>query len=227
MIYALILHLDAPFQSWGTNSKFQLRSAGYAPSKSAICGMVCAACGALKESPQEAEIIASFSNTKMDSFCTKEGGIMVDYHTIQNYRKADGSLAMGKTVISQRHYWQNSRYNVILSSEDRNFLECVQTAMQNPVWGIWFGRKCCIPAAPIIQEPIMAYAEAREKASVGSYESFSEVEDFETGTDTWFDQPMGFGKRDSSGRERREYAPRRINHDYSYNGGDQTDFFNF
>lgn len=227
MIYAIILHLDAPLQSWGTNSKFQLRSAGFAPSKSAICGMVCAACGAPKESPQESEIITWFSMAKMDCFCMKGGGIMVDYHTIQNYRRADGSLAKGKTVISQRHYWQNSRFNVILSSEDRNFLARIHAAIQNPVWGIWFGRKCCIPAAPIIQEPIMVYADAREKASVGSYESFSEVDDFESGTDTWFDQPVGLGKRTSSGREGRAYAPRRINHDYSLDGGDQADFFHF
>lgn len=227
MTYALILHLDAPLQSWGTDSRFQLRSAGFAPSKSAICGMVCAACGAPKESPLEAEIITAFSKTKMDCFCMKEGGIMVDYHTIQNYRRANGSLENSETIISQRRYWQNSRFNVILSSSDHDFLSRIHIAIQNPVWGVWFGRKCCIPAAPIIREPIMAYADAREKASVGSYESFTEVDDFDSGTDTWFDQPMGFGKRTSSGREGREYAPRRINHDYSLNGGDITEFFNF
>lgn len=215
-------------QSWGTDSRFQLRSAGYAPSKSAICGMVCAACGASKESPLEAEIITWFSKSKMDCFCIKEGGIMIDYHTIQNFRRASGQVSSREeTVISQRNYWQNSRYNVILSSEDYNFLARIHAAIQNPIWGIWFGRKCCLPAAPIIQEPIMAYADAREKASAGSYESFSEVDDFESGTDTWFDQPMGFGKRNSSGREGRVYAPRRINHDYSLDGGDKVDFFNF
>lgn len=214
-------------QSWGTDSRFQLRSAGVAPSKSAICGMVCAACGASKESSLESEIITWFSKSKMDCFCIKEGGIMIDYHTIQNYRRANGTFAKGKTVISQRNYWQNSRYNVILSSEDYNFLARIHAAIQNPIWGIWFGRKCCLPASPIIQEPVMAYADAREKASAGSYESFSEVDDFESGTDTWFDQPMGFGKKTSSGREGRVYAPRRINHDYSLEGGDQVDFFNF
>ena len=227
MIYALILHLDAPLQSWGSDSKFQLRSAGFAPSKSAICGMVCAACGAPKESSLEADIIAWFSHAKMDCFCMKEGGILVDFHTIQNYRRADGSIATGKTVISQRNYWQNSRFNVVLSSTDLTFLSRIHAAIQNPVWGVWLGRKCCIPAAPIIQEPIMSYADARQKASEGSYESFSEVDDFESGTDTWYDQPIGFGKMSSSGRDGREYAPRRINHDFSYNGGDQTDFFNF
>lgn len=73
----------------------------------------------------------------------------------------------------------------------------------------------------------MEYADAKEKASVGSYESFSEVDDFESGTDTWFDQPVGFGKRNSSGRDGREYAPRRINHEFSVDAGDQTEFFNF
>ena len=227
MIYAIILHLDAPFQSWGTSSRFQMRSAGVAPSKSAICGVACAAFGAPKESKLEAEIIAQFSRLKMDCYCLKNGGVMIDFHTVRDFRRASGKIDTKGTIISHRHYWQNSRYNVVLRSEDKRFLSDLHSALQSPVWGIWLGRKCCLPAAPIIQEPLMAYAEAKVKASTGSFESFSEVDDFESGTDTWYDQPVSFGKKDSSGRDGRDYAPRRINHDYSHDSGDQTVFFDF
>lgn len=227
MTYALILHLDAPLQSWGISSCYQQRLAGSAPSKSAICGMVCAACGASRESALEGDILARFMQIKMDCFCLRNNGVLVDYHTVQNFRRAIGKVDTKGTVLTQRHYWQSSRYNVVLSSDDKDFLSSIRAAFLNPVWGIWLGRKCCIPASPIIQENIMDYADARQKAAEGSFEFFSEVDDFESGTDTWYDQPLGFGKIHSSGREGRVYAPRRINHAYVQSASDQTEFFNF
>lgn len=227
MIYAVILHFESPLQSWGIDSRFQHRSAGSAPSKSAVCGMICAACGAAKASSDEADIIARFKHLKMDCFSIKGNGLMVDYHTIQNFRRASGKIDATGTVLTQRHYWQNSYFRVVLSSDDKDFIFRIYTVMQNPVWGIWLGRKCCIPAAPIIREAPMEYSEAREKASHNFFEAFSEVEDFESGTDTWFDQPLGFGHAHSSGCEGRTYSPRRINHYIPANSGDTGDFFCF
>lgn len=227
MIYALILHLDAPMQAWGIDSKFRHRGAGAAPSKSAVCGMVCAAFGAAKGSDLEAEILAQFRQIRMDCFCLKTDGILVDYHTVQNFRRASGKIDTSGTVLSHRHYWQSARYNVLLKSNDKEYLTRIGIAIQSPVWGIWFGRKCCLPAAPIIQEPVMDYASARELAAKGSYESFSEVDDFESGTDTWFDQPIGLGIPHSSGREGRTYVPRRVNHYIPHDSDDQTEYFRF
>lgn len=227
MTYGIILHFDAPLQSWGTDSRFQHRSAGSAPSKSAVCGMVCAACGAAKASDAEARIIAHFAGLRMDCFCIKTNGVMVDYHTVQQFRRASGKIDNSGTILTHRHYWQNSRYNVVLSGEDKIFLMHIYDAILNPVWGIWFGRKCCIPAAPIIREPVMEYSEAKAIAAVNYYEAYSEVSDFSAGTDTWMDQPISFGKPDSSGREERSYAPRRINRFVPVNAGDESDFFRF
>lgn len=227
MIYAVILHFDAPLQSWGIDSRFQHRSAGAAPSKSAVCGMVCAACGVAKGSEEERNVIDRFVQLHMDCFCIKTDGIMADFHTVQHFRRATGSLATDDAIVTHRHYWQGSRYNVVLSSADKDFLIRIHGALQNPVWGIWFGRKCCIPAAPIIQEPVMEYAEAKIKAADNYYEAFSEVQDYGSGTDTWYDQPVGFGSPHSSGREGRQYAPRRVNRYIPPGSGDQTDFFRF
>lgn len=227
MIHAIILHLDAPLQSWGTDSHFRYRSAGHAPSKSAVCGMVCAACGAEKGSDMEKYIVSCFAALKMDCFCLKNDGVFVDYHTIQQFRRASGSIDAKRTVLTQRAYWQSCRYNVVLRGSDKQFLTRIHTALQNPVWGIWFGRKCCIPAAPVIQDPVMEYGEAKEKAAVNYYEVYSEVQDFDSGTDTWMDQPVGFGHPHSSGREGRAYAPRRINRFVPVDAGDKTEYFRF
>ena len=152
---------------------------------------------------------------------------MVDYHTVQQFRRASGKIDTSGTILTHRHYWQNSRYNVVLSGEDKIFLMHIYDAILNPVWGIWFGRKCCIPAAPIIREPVMEYSEAKAIAAANYYEAYSEVSDFNAGTDTWMDQPISFGNPDSSGREERSYAPRRINRFVPVNAGDESDFFRF
>ena len=41
----LLLRLNAPLQSWGTSSKFDVRDTDYYPSKSGVIGMVAAAMG--------------------------------------------------------------------------------------------------------------------------------------------------------------------------------------
>lgn len=216
MKQAIILHLSAPLQSWGADSRFEHRTSGSAPSKSAICGMVCAACGAAKQSPEESLIIQGFSAAKMTSYTLSTGSILIDYHTVQGFRRATGKIEKDGTAQTYRHYWQGCKYTVVLESDNRAFLEEVRQALLNPCWGIWLGRKNCIPCEPIIQEEVMSAGDAHECARGGidsdSVEIYAEVDDFSAGTDTWYDQPRAFGQPDSSGPDGRFYAPRRIYH---------------
>lgn len=210
----LIIHIQSPMQSWGIDSKYERRGAGSSPSKSAVCGMACAAMGAAKQSEEEERIVSSFNRMKMTSYCMRSGRILSDYHTVQNYMRAEGSMARGKTVQTYRHYWTDKRYVVLLEGEDTLFLEELRSALINPHWGIWFGRKCCIPSAPLIQEPLMEPGEARDAALAGcdhdSVEICEEVDSFEDGNDTWMDAPQGFGRLGSSGRAGRTYLQRRV-----------------
>lgn len=216
MISTLILHLSSPMQSWGNASRFKHRGAGPAPSKSSICGMVCAAMGAGKASPLEQEIIEAFHRIRMTSACRHTGPILCDYHTVQNTRKADGSIDKKDAVQSYRHYWHDSRFIVLLNSEDEPFLRRIRQALLNPQWGIWLGRKCCIPSEPLIQEDLMPRADALEHALRGipknQRELFVEVDGNTAGTDTWQDEPLSLGSPTHSGTSGRTYAPRRINH---------------
>ncbi len=219
MTYTLILHLDAPLQSWGIASRYARRDAGAAPSKSAVCGMVCAAMGAAKESEQEAAVLEAFAKLRMTSIILHQSGcgcigLLSDYHTVQGTRNANGGK-VANAVLTTRFYHQDKKFAVLLESEDGNFLEKTRRALQNPVWGGWFGRKCCIPAAPIIRERLMEPAEAREHLHKEVYpnttwEYYQEVNEEEIPTDTWNDQALSFGKRSSSGRSDRNNAPRRL-----------------
>lgn len=214
MKQTLLIHINAPMQSWGVCSRYERRGAGEAPSKSAICGMACAACGAAKDSTEERRIIAGFNAAQMTTFGLRSGRILTDYHTVQNFARADGSVDKSGTVQTYRHYWSDARYVVLLESEDRAFLERLHTALKNPHWGIWFGRKCCIPAEPLIQRELLSPDEAREVALRGcspdAVEIYAETDIFEEGTDTWADVPQSFGSPDSSGPGGRSYGTRRV-----------------
>ncbi len=216
----LIIHLNAPMQAWGIESRYERRLAGEAPSKSALCGMVCAAMGAAKESEQEARIIRAFSDADMTAIALhrprkKASPLLCDFHTVLNTRSADGK-SKDNAVLSRRYYHQDKHFAVLLQSEDTAFLDETRNALTNPIWGIWLGRKCCIPAAPLIREKLLApdeVAAALEKNYADHLqERFEEVRDFARGSDTWNDQPAAFGRETSSGREKREYHPRRIRH---------------
>lgn len=145
---------------------------------------------------------------------------MADYHTVLKTRIASGKESKD-AVLTHRFYWESTYFIVVLESEHEDFLHRVHDALKNPVWGVWLGRKCCIPAAPLIQEEdIMDAADAHQAAldllqrnNPGrSIELFEDAASFSEGTDTWTDEPIGYGEPASSGREGREYRPRRINH---------------
>ncbi len=62
-------------------------------------------------------------------------------------RRASG--AMNKdAVVTRRQYLLDARFGVILQAAAL-VLERVAAALQDPVWGVWLGRKSCIPAAPV------------------------------------------------------------------------------
>lgn len=210
----LIIHIQSPMQSWGIGSRYERRGAGSAPSKSAICGMACAAFGAARQSELEERIVAAFNRMKMTSFCLQSGKVLSDYHTVQNFMRAKGTIERSDAVQTYRQYWTDKQYVVLLDGEDVSFLQELRSALTNPRWGVWFGRKCCIPSAPLIQEDLLEPGAARDAALAGcnhdAVEICEEVDTFAEGNDTWMDAPMGFGRVDSSGREGRVYLQRRV-----------------
>jgi CRISPR system Cascade subunit CasD len=56
------------------------------------------------------------------------------------------------------------RFIVLLEGET-SLLEQCTAALENPKWGVWFGRKCCIPAAPLLPTLASGQEEALKKIS--------------------------------------------------------------
>lgn len=215
MSEALSFLIDSPMQSWGASSKFQRRETDSWPTKSAIIGILCAALGYDKYATDEAEKVSSLSALTFSVFRlpkTHPALRLSDYHTIGGGydkknpaevlhipRRASGA-PIDNAVLTRRTYLTDARFIPVLQG-DREVLEKAAAALLDPVWGVWFGRKTCIPAMPL--SPVLA-ASPRE-AVAGLLERLgkdpSDVDSLEgltesAGPGTWYqaDQPVSFGR---------------------------------
>lgn len=163
---ALAIYLDAPLQSWGVSSRFQRRGTESTPSKSGVLGLIAAAMGIDKHSPDEASQLAPLAACRFSVFPVVQGEKappalrLEDYQTVGGgydrsdpidklriSRKASGGVST--TIQTWRYYLEQARFVAILEGSP-GILQQAATALENPVWGVWFGRKCCLPAAPLL-----------------------------------------------------------------------------
>lgn len=60
----LLLRLAGPMQSWGTDSKFDVRRTQREPSKSGVIGLIAAALGIPRQDQEILHTLASFPRTR-------------------------------------------------------------------------------------------------------------------------------------------------------------------
>jgi len=214
----LALRLEGPLQSWGADSQYNRRNTGLMPTKSGIAGICCAALGYGRGTGHEQEFLVSFRKVRMTAIAIprkikKKGKQynlstrrLQDYHTVQNTRRATGSINTD-CVLTYRQYISDAAFGVLLKGETE-LLKKIATALENPVWGVWLGRKCCVPTAPVLAG--LKYS--REDAirlllgdnALDDYTRQSEALNFTDGRDSIPDSPVSFALG------RRIYSPRRI-----------------
>jgi CRISPR system Cascade subunit CasD len=222
----LALMLDGPLQSWGFASRFQQRTTALFPTKSGLIGLVCAALGIQKGSIAEQEWLPKMSALQM-TVITIPRQIrgrgrqedehtpirrLEDFHTVLGTRRASGVMNKDP-VVTRRQYLLEARFGVLLAGPEEILLK-IADGLRDPVWGVWLGRKCCIPAAPIFRagpcDEVSAWYALIGDASRKNFMVIEEVVQFEEGEDSINDQPVSFGLETSSGPEGRQYGTRRI-----------------
>jgi CRISPR system Cascade subunit CasD len=209
----LSLRLEGPVQSWAVDSEYNRRGTGLMPTKSAVAGMCCAALGAARGSSQEQTLLSGIGDLRMLSVAiprkirNRELDVrrLQDYHTVQNTLKADGSVK--DCHITNRIYLTDAAFAVLLAGR-ADLLRELAAGLGDPKWGVWLGRKACIPTAPVLVGVFESEAEAL-KPLIGDVplDRFTrqvEVESFADGRDSLPDQPLSFHS------SRREFAPRRV-----------------
>lgn len=229
----LALRLEGPLQSWGFDSQYNRRNTGLMPTKSAVAGICCAALGFPRGSDQEKTFLESFQNVRMTAIAIPRQGAkkelpvrrLQDYHTVgggydPNNPNERGSITVsaedGKprakngqslAVLTHRQYLTDASFGVLLEG-DTAFLMQIADALANPVWGVWLGRKACIPAAPVLAGLRMDRDEAIKlfnlEKSFEAYIRQEDVKSFADGKDSLPDMPVSF----ASGK--RTFAPRRV-----------------
>jgi CRISPR system Cascade subunit CasD len=102
----------------------------------------------------------------------------------------------------------------VILEGDRLVLERAAAALRDPIWGVWLGRKNCIPAERIYRglfdTELQAQHELVGDRPIDEFTTVTEVKDFAEGTDSVSDQPVSFGDGTSSGPDKRQFAVRRI-----------------
>lgn len=152
----LFLRLEGPLQSWGVQeSKFVIRRTGEAPTKSGVIGMLCAALG-VSRADAGAKWLSDLASLRMGIRMDAPGICWWDYHTVGAGMRMQIAEGEGKTkpgpLLSRREYLCDASFLVALQGEATLIAELI-TAMQNPKWTLYLGRKCCVPSRPLLEHP--------------------------------------------------------------------------
>lgn len=210
----LALRLEGPLQSWGFDSQYNRRNTGLMPTKSAIAGICCAALGYSRGSDEEHGLLASFGKVKMTAIAIPRHGVkkdlpvrrLQDYHTVQKTRRASGVIN-NDCVLTHRQYLTDAAFGVLLEG-DGILLSNIEAALADPVWGLWLGRKTCIPTAPVLAGLKVNRNDALRlligEKPLASFTRQEDVESFADGRDSLPDSPVSFATK------RRLFSPRRV-----------------
>lgn len=174
----LALYFDAPSTAFGFESRHDYRGTAPFPTRSAVTGILCAASGVERGDEAFLAKIAALEMVALELPRVVErrfGGKLrkvrlsasnfLDYHTVGGgYDKSDEMKVPRKaetgkpkwkdgkweSALSYREYLTDVKFGVIVGG-DAATLEALAAKLADPVWGVWFGRKCCVPASPVLQ----------------------------------------------------------------------------
>lgn len=162
----LLLRLDAPLVSFGAPAIDQHGVVQAFPALSMLTGL-CA--NALGWDHRDFEALDGLQERiRYAARCDRQGEALVDYHTVdlgQEWMIAEkagwttrnriahrGGGSSEGTHIRFRHYRADSLHTVALTleGEGRPTLDELTDALRQPTRPLFIGRKCCLPAAPIL-----------------------------------------------------------------------------
>ena len=156
-VSTVLLRLEAPMQSWGDGSRFQVRRTADVPTKSGVLGLILCARGL-----RRAEATAALPELLSLRFAVRVDRAGVrgwDYHTAgagYGIRSADGKIKHTastkefETQLSRREYLFDASFVAGLEG-DHALIERIAGWLNDPVWPIFLGRKSCVPTWPAFE----------------------------------------------------------------------------
>lgn len=211
-IATLRIWIEGPLQSWGTRSRFELRSSEIVPTKSAVIGMIANAAGWSRE-----ENLDALAAVRFGVRVIRYGSPTTDFHTVG----ADGDYrgvalaggGKGRLIVTRRVYLQDAAFVVGLSSSDPDLLSTIHEVLREPRRPIYLGRKSCPPCGPLVSDDSIAASDleaaltedwsplvARRRKLAPAKEMYVELEEGEMRS---LDQPTSSSFSDRQFTERR------------------------
>ncbi|MGW3009215.1 type I-E CRISPR-associated protein Cas5/CasD [Streptomyces sp. NPDC001219] len=149
----LILHLSAPWQSWGAPTDHTVRPTHQYPTRSGLTGLIASALGRPRD----------FANTDLNQLTytvrvDRAGHREMDFHTIGGgYPRAmTPATADGKrrkegegTLLTERWYLADAAFTVAATGP-ADVITLASEALAAPVYAPYLGRRSCPPDTPLL-----------------------------------------------------------------------------
>lgn len=150
----LVLRLEGVLQSWGENAKWDFRDSSTMPTKSGIVGLLGCAMGQERGSQVLLELARSITVAVR---ADRPGVKFVDFQTVQGkpLRTADGGKRSNNTFLSPHAYLQDASFTVFIDTSPE-WQQRIVSALENPGWCMYLGRKNCVPSRPILADRMEA-----------------------------------------------------------------------
>lgn len=168
----LVFQLQAPLSSWGEPAVGEFRGTAEHPTQSALIGLLGAALGLYRD--DEAAHAGLRDGYGFAVGLLSSGSLLRDYHTAQvpprtalkgrAHATRRNELSVSKTdlstILSTRDYRQNAASLVAVQPRNDGTLPHtlveLASALREPKFTLYLGRKACVPAAPLWPQVIEA-----------------------------------------------------------------------
>lgn len=155
----LILRLTGPMQSWGISSRWNFRDTSTEPTKSGIIGLLACALGYKKADLKiETELD---KNLKVGLRIDRPGIVTTDFHTVSGIHTIATGKSKVHTELSYRSYIEDASFLIVMTGP-LTLLKKIESALKNPKWPIYLGRKSCIPTQPVLEILSHEYSSLKE-----------------------------------------------------------------
>lgn len=156
----LVLRLEGPLQSWGENAKWDFRDSSTMPTKSGIVGLLGCAMGQERGSQVLLELAKSITVAVR---ADRPGVKTVDFHSVTGFplrnaerkQRTDGKGKPSDTFTTQREYLEDACFTVFIDTSPE-WQQRIISALENPRWCMYLGRKNCVPSRPILADRMEA-----------------------------------------------------------------------
>ena len=131
------------------------------PTKSAVVGMIASALGYERGAVASREL---YDKLDVKYEIIKEGSIFTDFQTVKPLKSQDnymnkhhtnkfttvsGALITKQGELKYVNYLQDAEFKVYIGADEQT-LEEIYNAIRNPVYALYFGKRCCVPNKPIV-----------------------------------------------------------------------------